>query len=76
MFAHLGLGLGHLKNSGSQGNHAEFVNEAQRRRASSNFMENLLSCPARFTEAIEKNVKEDTDLDEADNPHGLPFHES
>ena len=39
-------------------------------------MENLLSCPARFTEAIEKTVKEDTDLDEADNPHGLSFHES
>ena len=50
-FAHMGLGLGHLMNSGPSNNYAEIA-DAQRRRTSSNFIEGLLSDPARWGEVL------------------------
>ena len=66
----MGLGLGHLMGGNTQGSHADLVTEAQRRRTSSNFIENMLSCPARFDEVLQSAVKEDFELDESEYPHG------
>lgn len=61
----MGLGLGHLVNSSSSNTYADYA-DAQRRRTSSNFIEGLLSDPARWGEVLQNSVKEDIEQDDAE----------